>query len=961
MNGLQTLKLNKTAFRLYQKAKKLTSWSREVRTFMVNSSKHIPISSKELTNLFDILIFVVEKTEIFPSEAQFRIKLNNKVIYLNSSGDFLEQRLIIEDSKINGHLNQGPIHLSPQLDLQSVDFSTFISGYFRGHITADVLKKLCTIPEPLKVVWNIPLIRTIYLKYSHPRWESPLEAMDTIQKLLIDKAYPRKYVRIIENAMVNGARLGFNPVEVLNKTVMYSIEKYGDNPSDFLESMQLDWSMTRRLNALFGKQNDGTTFNQYSLRKLIIAIAAPDSRFIKEASLAEADRLFRDIAIRWKEVFTEPYKYTKDLFDNYGDIYVTNVCHNDDPDHARKEIIRLLNHIEFISSRIESEKQYKRFLKPLHVQGIEEIRKKSISKSIQSVMRQVMQKHFEIIEEYTILDFPIDFRQYMTFFSGGFIQSPDDIDFFQNAVRNIRKLNSTETDEILRVMMAFASDVKETQKILDYISACKIFDREIYQKWKDLKEDKQDEAIYSLNKMFDKYILDPTIEINIRELPKIDRTVENAIIKQLIKSPRVTRQDIDFMLNNETTAMEPIIPSELMKPIEFTVDHRKYGSKSSSDQTFLAVRQRFVNRASTMISDELYRDRLTSSIIKAGVCHYGSNYGDVSLEVMNNFQIFTGEVNNLTGNAAEIGRECASWILTQEKDLALKTISVMEELFLSGIIRSIDITQLAYPPFSEIMKKPDRDIFTKETILPLKEIYSVYFREYINDFCIVKSALLPPVARTLFLKSFPEAETMMECASIIYHKLFDYLDLNQFDNELRSLVSKDNTEADHSKVKIVGAKRKLDQFFSYAGEMGFKGLFNEIKRKDFIPFRIIDANEMSLKGYITTFLAYPSDSRNKILLITGIHVQERWIINFNDIKFYRETRKALVNFAKRVDAEMLCVTHSGEIHSGCSSIKSLMMSDLDEKPEITTSTILKFPDKSFDLSNIHVLWKKKSE
>ncbi|MBI9100391.1 MAG: hypothetical protein JEY91_18045, partial [Spirochaetaceae bacterium] len=290
MNGLQTLKLNKKAYKLYQKAKKLNSWSHETRTFMINSSKYIPISSRELIDLFEILIFVVEKTRIFPSEAQFRIKLNNKVIYLNSSGDFLEQRLIVEDTKINGHLNQEPVILSETQNIKPVDFSTFISGYFRGHITAEVLKKLCTVPEPIKVVWNIALIRTIYLKFSHPRWEAPLEAMESVQQLLISRAYPRNYVRLIENALVNGARLGFNPVDVLNKSVRFNIEKYGDDQSAFKESMQIDWSMSRRLNALVGKESDGTAFNQYSLRKLIIPLVSPDSNFLKELSLSESDR-----------------------------------------------------------------------------------------------------------------------------------------------------------------------------------------------------------------------------------------------------------------------------------------------------------------------------------------------------------------------------------------------------------------------------------------------------------------------------------------------------------------------------------------------------------------------------------------------------------------------------------------------------------------------------------------------
>lgn len=960
MNSLQTLKLNKKAYKLYVKAKKLSIWAKEVKTFMINSSKHIPISSSELTDLYEILIFVVEKTRIYPSEAQFRIKFSNKVFYLNSSGDFLEQRLLIDDQKINGQKNLGPIHLSPELDLQPVSFSTFISGYFRGHISVNVLKKLCTVPEPLNKVWNIELIRTIYLKFSHPRWEDPLAAMEMVQNLLISSAYPRKYVSMIENALVNGARLGFNPVDVLKKTIIPAVERIGDNPESFHEFLQLYWSMTRRLNALFGKKNDGTTFNQYSLRKLIIPLLSPDSNFTSALSLGEIDRLFRDIATRWKEVFTEPYKYTKDIFDNYGDFYISIVCHNENPEHARKEIIRLLNHIDFISSRTDSEKQFKRFLKPLHIQGLEEIRKKITPQGNLPEMRLLMQKHFEIIEEYTILDFPVDYRQYMTFFSGGLILSPEDIDFFQNAVRSIRKLNSNETDEILRVMMTYASDVKETQKILDYISGCKIFDREIYQKWKDLKEDKQNQAIYNLNKTFDQYVLNPSLTISIKELPKIDKIIENAIIKQLIKSPRCSRQEIDYMLSNETTAMEPVLDPELMKPIEIKVPEKNYSTNSLLSQEFLMLRHKHVNRASDMISDELYRDRLTSSIIKAGVYHYGTNYADASLSVMNSFQTFTGEVNNLTGKVAETGRECASWILIQEPELATKIINVLEELILSGIIESAKISQLAHPPFSGIMEKQERGKFTKAHILPLKEIYSVYFREYINNFCMTKSAALPPVARTLFLKSFPGATSMIECASIIYAMLFKYIGINEFDMELESLAI-DNSHADIKKIVLVGGKRKLDQFFSYAGEMGYSGLFNEIKRKDFIPIRIIDPETMELCGYITVLTAYPSDSRKKIFLLTGIHVKESWIIDLDDNVFYREIRKALVHFAKKVDAHMLCVTQSGEIHSGCSSIKSIMKSDLDGKPQLKLSSTLQFPDKAFNISEVIVLWKKKSE
>jgi hypothetical protein len=144
-------------------------------------------------------------------------------------------------------------------------------------------------------------------------------------------------------------------------------------------------------------------------------------------------------------------------------------------------------------------------------------------------------------------------------------------------------------------------------------------------------------------------------------------------------------------------------------------------------------------------------------------------------------------------------------------------------------------------------------------------------------------------------------------------------------------------------------------------DMGYKGLFNEIKRKDFIPIRIIDQGEMTLCGYITCFLAYPADSRSSILLMTGIHVKERWLIDLDEVNFYREMRKALVNFAKRVDADFLCVTQSGELHSGNLSLLTLMKADLDEKPELKTSTVLRFPDKSFDISNIRILWKKKSE
>jgi hypothetical protein len=202
---------------------------------------------------------------------------------------------------------------------------------------------------------------------------------------------------------------------------------------------------------------------------------------------------------------------------------------------------------------------------------------------------------------------------------------------------------------------------------------------------------------------------------------------------------------------------------------------------------------------------------------------------------------------------------------------------------------------------------------------------------------------------------------MMECAEIIYSNIHKFLDLNQFDNELQYLTTDKNSETKSRKIKLVGAKRKLDQFFSYAGQMGYKGLFNEIKRKDLITIRVIDTDSLTLCGYITAFLVYPSNSRSRILLLTGIHINDRWLVDLDDIIFYRETRKALVNFTKRVDAEMLCVTQSGEVHSSCSSIRFLLMADLEDKPVIKLSSVLRFPEKSFGFSEVSVLWKKISE
>lgn len=959
MNGLQTLKLNKKVYRLYQKARKLPKWSKETKNFMMKAVEHVPVNSKDLTSLFEILLFIVEKTNIFPSEAQFHVKNGNKVIYLNSSGDFLEQRSLFDDQSLKGYLFQGPIHLSPKLEMKPVDFTSFINGYFRGNINISVFKELCTVPEPLKIVWNIPLMRTIYLRFSLPKWESPLTAMTEVQSILVNKAYPRIYVRLIENCLVNGARMGFSPSEVLKKTVLKHLRNNGNKAEDFRDAMNLYWSMTRRLNALFGKQNDGTTFNQYSLRKLIIPLMSPESRFTTELSLGETDRLFRDIAIRWKEVITEPYKYTKDLFDNYGDLYITSVCRIEKPEIIRKEIIRLLNHMEFISSRISNEKQYTRFLKPLHVQGVEEIRKQAFSGNVQATMRLIMQKHFELIEEYTIMNYPIDYRQYMTFFSGGFIKTPEDIDYFQSAVREIRKLNSTETDEILKVMMLYASDVKETQEIIDYISSCKIFDKEIFQKWKELKEEKQDEAIYKLNRTYDRYIQDPTMEIEIKELPKIERIIENAIIKQVVKSVRLRRPDIEEMLYNETTAMEPDVATELVKPIEIVLTERSYRSKGADNRDFLIARQRYVGRAYSQRNDELYRDKIASSLIKAGVYHYGSNYGDNSVHIRNNFQLFTGEINNLTGRSGEVGRECAAWILLQEKILAEKTASLHEELAVSGIISRTKLEELAYPPFSDIMEKPERDDFTFNNLINLKEIYGHYLNDYVINFCTVETELLPPVARTLFQKSFPGTQTMLECAGRIIHDLRTFLNLIQFDMEQEKMVS-GQKKGEVRKIQIVAGKRKIDQFFHLIGQSGYQKLFTEIKRKDFLPFRLIDTADMSIKGYITVLQAYRSNSRDRVFIITGLYVQDRWLSRFNPVFFYRETRQALVNFAKRMDAEMLCVTLNEVNHSGSGILRLLIKADMDEKPVIKTSAIQSFPEKSFSFSEVVVLWQKKS-
>jgi len=443
------------------------------------------------------------------------------------------------------------------------------------------------------------------------------------------------------------------------------------------------------------------------------------------------------------------------------------------------------------------------------------------------------------------------------------------------------------------------------------------------------------------------------------EFPKVDRYVENAIIKQVVKSPRINRQDIENMLHNETTAMEPQFPGEFAKPVEIVMKEQKYSSRSSSSQKYLAARHRYVVRAFSMRKDELYRDRISSSIIKAGVYHYGSVYGERPVDIMNNFQLFIGEINNLTGRSGEVGRECASWILLQEHELADRTASLLEELAISGIILQAGLTELAYPPFSDIMEKPEREDFSLENLLNLKEIYGIYLNEYINNFCMNETELLPPVARTLFQKSFPGTETMMECGGRILENIRSLLELDMYDRELEALISKGDY-GDNRKLTIVGGKRKIDQFFHLSGQSGYRRLFNEIKRKDFIPFRIVDHKDMMIYGYVPILMGYRTNSRGRLLIISGMQVQEKWLALFNPVFFYREIRKALVNFAKRVDADMLCVTLSGVNHSGCSSLRSLMRADLDGKPIVKTSTEQTFPEKSFSFSEVAVLWKKKN-
>ena len=243
----------------------------------------------------------------------------------------------------------------------------------------------------------------------------------------------------------------------------------------------------------------------------------------------------------------------------------------------------------------------------------------------------------------------------------------------------------------------------------------------------------------------------------------------------------------------------------------------------------------------------------------------------------------------------------------------------------------------------------------------MKEIYSSQSHEYFVNLYTNEFIKMPAgMQNSLFggyRKISGALDSAMALSDYTFNRFLANNSFNMFEDEIKHIESRmDNLYGKNKReILIVGGKRKIDQFFGHVGEVCIAYCYNEITRNNFTPLRIVDFTHKKLIGYVHFF--FFDDNKYKIAMLGGIEPKTSWASHIDVVDFYQGIRSKLVEYAKDLNANMLCFTAHSTAHSNCWSLADIICPDLKGKPVIVSEKKIRLPSgDGYDLSNMVVLW-----
>lgn len=956
-----------------------------INTFIENSLAVFNSENEELLECYEILLNTVRKSDSYPFNIKFDIKSDSTITMLDSRGKVVN-RISVEEQH-NHSYAVTEVHLDG-LKYNYISFNDFLYCYTIGKLNKTVFRDFTTCPEYLRANWKILEFRALYASMGNATWLSPIDNFISLDRKLQENNYRNDIIDTITDTMADIGTLGFCPTQYLRRVIIPQFHVNRDNLENFKSSITMFSSSFKYLQEMLGADGDGTASNLFTLKYFIKPFANPSSRIYKNSCYLpgdmEKEEIFYELARQWALLFKKQLPFTKEIIRNLGDIYIASIMVVETPNGIFKELSGLISYIDKISSAITSLGKFRQFLKPLHNSGIKCLKKRFDDNYRNLSLLNILKKHIETTANLFCDKNKLVYIKYINLFSNGAFKSASDIEVVVNLLID-KYINVDEN-----VLNTLRNVSREKRKDLSvFLRECTVFDEKLFNIWYKLPEKDRKDFVQHINSNRDNYLMDPEFITRIDGYEGITSTLETSYICNIVKSSRLDMGATRDIIKHYHLTKRYKLPDVLSTYKSFTIKKKssevlksdEYGNKN-----YKLLRDKFENLEAifeSIGSEDLIRDS-SLHLLECGIEYYKTIktlYNDTYLKrselseegkefkrltnKLNGlekqlkkpeiFKELTTFLNGLKGGANKVLRELLILYLATDKKYGKEFIKSINHLILSTLL--LERIRIIHEPFSSIyslVETPSH--FSIDQINSLKGLYFVESRDYFVDLFQNRIESLPIGLRQRLYSIYKSISSgLSDSNSIIdyFYKTFCKLNSRDgFDKEIKYLESLNDKLYNEKlkKVGIVGGKRNLDLFYGHVGETCISMYYNEIRRKTFIPLRIIDIDDMSLIGYIHLLIA--NYKGEEVALLAGIEPKSSWAQKIDIMDFYKKLRSILNQLIKESTYKGLYYTTHFTAISNYEPLEDIIDKSLDNKITVTCDKNITFPEGIYNVTNM---------
>jgi hypothetical protein len=1004
--------------KIYADAASLKAGGEELRAFMLAATRSVGGMPPDLVAYFELVSSLTRITDRFPRDAEYRVRTGDGVAVLDGAGRLVavegadapdRAAQEAEDEALSSLISSSRREGAAVLDgLDSVEprpLSELFKAYAMGRINHLCVAAFAGAPSRMDEEWQLPRLRTFYALEGSPSWIPPIDDFAKIDAALGRSRDAPAFRAQILKAMADAGRTGFCPTQYLRHVIAPLLKRRRGALDAFKAESSLLADSFVSVCARMGPEGDGSASNLFTLKTLLRPLADPRSRLFsgaRDPASPRPDEVLAAICERWARLFREGRPFTRELLRTYGQLYLAGIARIETPRAILAESVRLLDHVAAVSARVADASDYRRFRKPLHAKGVAVLIARAERSERRGPLLRLIRAHFETVER--MLEAEASgakpfaspaYLRYLRFFAAGSFHDPRDIEAFFSMLRNLGR-DDEDSDEIVAAVLSTASEPEERERLLSFLRECPVFDPRIYEAWKAQDGPSKAALVGRLGELLQEYLRDGRVSTSLREYGLDALVVEAALIRELVRSSQLDRVKIDGYLSISSSASGDAVPKELQRPARFAVRERGAGERpsgASPRRDFLAAKARLAHECFESSCDEGRLQSLARSLAARAV-EYGEGLGRAIRAAERQLAEAEGaegelrasierKIAGLVEQAAPSRHFAAAWQrlsgaekavtelaialligLLGDKGFAKREAEAYMELLIALALDGEGIGRLASSPFREAADAcPGEGDLRFEEVSALKELFSTTARQTISAWIGPGLARLAPASqaavRALYGRCLGKAaaENDAVAADLAFRRYSAAASLQSFDAELASLsrAEKGGTR----NVLLVGAKRRMDQFYGYVGELCIAQHVQELKRRDFFPIRIVDETRSRLVGYVHLFIAHYSEGgeQRKAAVLGGIEPKSSWLAYIDEIDFYVKLKDAMIDYAEALGAGLLAMTSNPVAVSNCAGLARIAALDQRGKPLFEGDKPLSFPQGYWNLYPASVLWR----